>query len=300
MLSFIIQIVSIYLFIFMGFMAKKQFKSKIDEKSLVLISVYYLQPILTFWGLTRKEIDGNILLAPFLYIIIVLITMFILIFIAKISFDNKENKSILIASSLIGNTGNLGIPIGIALFGEESAAYTSIINIANLFFVYIVGVYFFARDKFSFKEGITNIFKIPIIWVAIVALIFNFSGFTIHKSVDRVLEMGAYSAIVIQLMIFGMYLGLVKIKELNFKLNSFVVVSKLILLPAIGFVFLSMLGYSGFIFFIIMLQLFMPLAVSNINLSALYNCNPIEVTGILLTSSIVFFILSILYVGFVK
>jgi len=46
-------------------MAKKVFKDEIDEKTLILIFIYFLQPLLTFWGLTRAPIDFNLIFTTF-------------------------------------------------------------------------------------------------------------------------------------------------------------------------------------------------------------------------------------------
>ena len=79
-MSTLLAVISIYLFIFIGFIAKKVFQDDIHEKTLILISLYFLQPMLTFWGLTRTPIDFNLVLTPFLYFIIVTIVLVILIF----------------------------------------------------------------------------------------------------------------------------------------------------------------------------------------------------------------------------
>ena len=118
----------------------------------------------------------------------------------------KNRRKYILATALIGNTGNLGIPLGIALFGVESVPYTSIINIANIFFMYTISVYFFARDRYNFKDSIKSIFKIPVIWFAVFAIFVNYYKVPIPKEFDFALQMGAYSALTLQLMIFGTYL----------------------------------------------------------------------------------------------
>jgi predicted permease len=149
----------------LGFVAKKIFTNQIDEKTLVIVSLYFFQPILIFWGLTKSPINYEFVASPFIYLVIVLITLLLLIFINKRIFIDRTEQSIYLASSLVGNTGNLGIPLGIALFGIESVPYTSIINIGNTLFIYIFSVYFFARDQFSIKQAIISIMKIPGIWI---------------------------------------------------------------------------------------------------------------------------------------
>lgn len=284
----LISVAFIYLFILLGYAAKKIFKEKIEQKSLVLISLYFLQPILTFWGLTKTPIDFNLATAPLIYFAIVTVVLVILIFLANNLFIEQKDKSVFIAASLIGNTGNLGIPLGIALFGEQSVAYTSIINIANIFFIYTVGIFFFAKEHFHLKESLAQMFKIPILWFAVLALIVNYMEVPLGKDMQRFLQMGAYATIVIQLMIFGIYLSEVKLKTINFNLSVKVAVAKHIILPGVGLGILLMLGTDPFIAGILFMQLMVPLAVNNVNIAALYNCKPNETTEAVLVTSVLF------------
>jgi predicted permease len=287
----LISILSIYLFIAIGFVSKKIFKDDINEKTLILISIYFLQPILTFWGLTRQPIDFNLLFSPFLYIVIVTLVLIVLVLIAPKLIQNSQDKSIFIVSSLIGNTGNLGIPLGIALFGEQSVPYTSIINIANIFFIYTVGIFFYAKDQYNFRQSIKTIVKIPILWFAIIALIYNYFQLPINPQIEKMLVMGAYATIVLQLIIFGVYLAKTNIKNLNYKLSFGISFVKLIILPLVGLVVILVSGIDTYIGTILMLSLMVPLAVNNVNLSALYECKPYTVTTAVLISTILFLIL---------
>ena len=294
-MSTLLAIISIYFFILIGFIAKKVFKDDINEKTLILISIYFLQPMLTFWGLTRAPIDYNLVFTPFLYFIIITIVLIILIFTGKYLFDDDKDRSIFIASSLIGNTGNLGIPLGIALFGESSVPYTSIINIANIFFIYTVGIYFYAKSAYSFKESLKSIVKIPILWFAIFALIFNYLEFSIHPQIDKVLVMGAYATIVLQLIIFGVYLSKTKIRSHNYKLSLTVSFTKLIFIPIIGIIVVLISGFDTQIAYILIVSLSLPLAVNNVNIAALYDCKPYDVTAVVFTSTVLFLILFLLF-----
>ena len=271
-------------------MSKKIFKDDINEKTLILISIYFLQPMLTFWGLTRAPIDYNLIFTPFLYFIIVSITLILLVVISKYLFKDSKEQSIFIAASLIGNTGNLGIPLGIALFGEESVPYTSIINIANIFFIYTVGIYFYAKDKFNFRQSINSMLKIPILWFAILALIYNYLNLPINLQIDKVLEMGAYATIVLQLIIFGVYLSKTKIKVHNYKLSMWVSLVKLFILPLIGLIVILIIGLDSYAASILMVSLLVPLAVNNVNIAALYDCKPLEVTAVVFVTTILFLV----------
>ena len=196
-------VLPVYFFILLGFIAKKVFNDEINERTIVIISLYFFQPILIFWGLTKAPIDYSFIATPIIYLGILLFLLFLLFFISKLLFKERKTQSIYLATALVGNTGNLGIPLGIALFGVASVPYTSIINIANIFFIYIFSVYFFAREQFSIKQAFHSILKIPGIWFAFLALFINYSGIGINKNLYTALEMGAYTSMVLQLLIFG-------------------------------------------------------------------------------------------------
>ena len=281
-------VICVYVFILLGFLAKKMLKEELQEKSLVILSIYFLQPMLSFWGLSTKKIDISLLQAPLFYALISLACIIMSFFLAKIFFQDPKERSIITISSAIGNTGNLGIPIGIALFGEDSIVYTSLINVANIFIVYTIGVYFYSRGSFEIKDSLKNIFKLPLIWFALLALLLNFNGIKLHPAIFNALQMGAYAAMVLQLLIFGMYLYSVQLRSINKKLLLHVSSIKFIFIPLIALFFLNNMLIDDYVLYIILLELLVPLAVTNVNLSSLYDCKPIDVTTLVFLTSLLF------------
>ena len=286
----------VYLFIFIGFLAKKYFKDRIDEKSLVILSVYIFQPFLTFWGLLKRPIDFNLAIAPFIFFGISLLMVVINYLLAKRLFSDPKDRSIFTVSAVIGNTGNLGVPLGIALFGEESLPYTTIVNLANVFMVYSFGAYFYSRGSFDVKRSILNTIKLPILWFALAAVLLSSYGFRPSYEFDMFLQMGAYSAIVLQLIIFGSYLAKIKLSHIEPKLTFWITLVKFVILPAIAFFILKTLPIDPLSKKIIFMELMMPLAVANVNLAALYQCKELTVTSLIFITSLLFIPLLFLYI----
>jgi len=291
-LSALLAVGSIYLFILIGFIAKKIFDERLDDKSFVIISLYFLQPFFVFWGLTRSPIDFNLIYTPVLYFVIITLVWILLMVVAPWVFSDTKERSIFIVSSLIGNTGNLGIPLGIALFGESSVPYTSIINITNIFFIYTVGIYFYAKSHYSIRQSMMEIVKIPILWSALIALAFNYSGIGIHAQIELILQMAAYATIVLQLIIFGIYLAKTPLRSQNFRLSLSVSFVKLIFLPLTAIIILHFSDFPPHLGAILVLSLIVPLAVNNVNMAALYECRPYDVTAAVLVSTLLFIFLS--------
>lgn len=295
MSSILFSVLSIYIFIVLGFIAKMSFKEQIDDKTITIINVYFLQVFLTFWGLLIRPIDITLLYAPSVYMLIVLFVLIISALFAKKLFDDHKEYSIATVAAIIGNTGNLGIPINIAIFGEASIPYTTVVNLVNVFVVYTFGVFYYSRGNFDTKTSLLNIIKLPILWAAIIALLLSISHYKPSKIVLDTLMMGAYASMSMQLLLFGIYLYGTKIHQISKKLTLWVMGIKFLLLPIMAIVILSFLEMDKMIKGIVFIELMMPLAIANVNLASLYDCSPRVVTALVFISSVLF--LGFIFIG---
>ena len=295
MSSIIFSILGIYIFIVLGFIAKKTFKEQIDDKTITIINVYFLQVFLTFWGLLVRPVDSSLIYAPTIYFGIIILVLIFTALLAHKFFKDKKDYSISIVTALIGNTGNLGIPLGIAIFGEESIPYTTVINLVNVFIVYTIGVYYYSRGTYDVKTSLKNIIKLPILWAAIIAIILSANSYQPSEAIMKTLMMGAYASMTMQLFLFGIYLYGTKIKEISKSLVIWVMSFKFLVLPTITFIVLYFIELDNMIKQIIFIELLMPLAVANVNFASLYECKPKLVTALVFISSFIF--LGIIFVG---
>ncbi|CAA6818637.1 MAG: Malate permease [uncultured Sulfurovum sp.] len=288
MFETLLSIIFVYLFIFLGYLAKRIFKEEMDSKTLTLFSVYFLQSFVTVWGFSTAKLSTEHLFVPLYYIAIIFIILLPTLFIAKKLFVDPKERAIFSIAGFVGNTGNIGIPLGIALFGMESVIYTTLINIANVFVVYILGVYLYSRGSFSIKKSLFNIVKIPIIPASALAILINVSNIELAPQIEEFLKMGAYAGIVLQLFLLGTFLYGIKVTALKKSLFIGVMSQKFIIIPLISMVILSYTDLSLFVQGIILMEMMVPLAVANINLASLYNCRPKEVTALIMLSTLLF------------
>jgi len=288
MFETLLSIVFVYFFILLGYLAKHIFKEEMDSKTLTLFSVYFLQGFVSIWGFSTARLSTEHFLVPLYYVGIILLLLLPTLFIAKKLFSDPKERAIFSIAGFVGNTGNIGIPLGIALFGMESVIYTTLINIANVFVVYILGVYLYSRGSLSIKESLLNIVKIPIVPASLVAIFINLNEIPIAPQIQELFKMGAYAGIVLQLFLLGTFLSSIKIKELKKSLFIGVMSQKFIVIPLMTVFILSFTNLSYFVQGVILMEMMVPLAVANINLASLYDCRPKEVTALILLSSVIF------------
>ena len=288
MIETLMSILFVYVFIILGYMAKRIFKDEMNTKTLTLMSVYFLQPFVTIWGFSTAKLHSEHIYVPLLYLGIILALLIPTILIGKMLFNDPKERAIFSIAGFVGNTGNIGIPLGIALFGEASVIYTTLINIANVFVVYIIGVYIYSRGSFSIRDSLFNIVKIPIIPASVVAILINIYDIPLSSQLEEFFKMGAYAGIVLQLFLLGTFLQGIRIKELHPKLFIGTISQKFIIIPLATAIILSFTNLPLFVQGVIFMEMMVPLAVANINLASLYNCKPKDVTSLILLSTLLF------------
>ena len=288
MFETLLSIIFVYFFILLGYVAKRIFKEEMDSKTLTLFSVYFLQGFVTVWGFSSAKLSTEHLSIPLYYLAIIFIILLPTIYLAKNFIADPKERAIITIAGLVGNTGNIGIPLGISLFGMESVIYTTIINLANVFVVYIIGVYIYSRGSFSIKKSLFNIVKIPIIPASAIAILININDIPIAPQINEFFKMGAYAGIVLQLFLLGTFLYGIKLTAIKKSLFFTVMTQKFIIIPIITAILLNFTDLSLFVQGVILMEMMVPLAIANINLASLYECKPKDVTALILLSTLIF------------
>ena len=288
MISTLTSILFVYFFILLGYLGKRIFKEQMNEKTLTIFSVYFLQPFVTVWGFSTAKLHSEHIFVPLIYLAIILILLLPTFWFAYSLFRDKKERAIFSIAGFVGNTGNIGIPLGLALFGEESVIYTTLINIANVFVVYVIGVYIYSRGSFSIRQSLFNIVKIPIIPASAIAILINIYDIPLSDQTREFFKMGAYGGIVLQLFLLGTFLYGLKLHEISKKLLIGTLSQKFIFIPLATILILSLTNIPLFIQAVILMEMMTPLAVANINLASLYDCRPKDVTTLILLSTLLF------------
>lgn len=290
MISIFINLILLYSFIAMGFWAKKTFEEQVDQKSFVLVYIYFLMPVIMVWSIMTRPIDWLLIRVPVMYLGVMLLAYGIA-WLASYSFSDDKDRAIAKITGLVGNTGNMGIPLGLALWGVQSVPYTAMINLFNAIFVMTIGAYTYSRGQHSIQKSIMNVIKLPMIWATVFALGLQYFEVSLSQDVHFFLEMGAYTGLSIQLIIFGMFLATVKVQFQYPQLTALTMGLKFVILPLLGLLVSYVVGFSPMITQIMVLQCVVPIAVNNVNLAALYDCDAPKVAWLSFISVVIALIL---------
>lgn len=194
----------------------------------------------------------------------------------------KPNQGSFILASMVGNTGYLGYPVTLSLLGQQYFGWALFYDLlGSTIGTYGFGVVLAAR----FGMGVTSYKQIAIVVIQNPALWSLSLGFTARKIplpdvVELVLQIIAWTVIGLSLILIGMRLSLLKSLQ-GLSQISVTLCIKMLLVPLILGIGLTMLGMTGSPRLVMVLQMSMPPAFATLILAEAYNLDrELAVTGI--------------------
>jgi auxin efflux carrier (AEC) len=153
-LSIIILIVLGYFLARRGFLDKNAaslFSRLVINVSLPAMMVYN---VLSFFDREKLYSSGNGIIIPAASM---LICYFVAVATAKLIKVNPERKGIFQAMFFASNTIFMGMPVNMALFGEQSVSYVLFYYAANTTIFWTLGIYSISKDKGGSKDKVFSI-----------------------------------------------------------------------------------------------------------------------------------------------
>lgn len=172
--------------------------------------------------------------------------------------DVQKKKEIAVLSGL-GNTGFIGIPLCLILFGPEGALYAAIFDAGTDLTIWTVGVLILQKNNKISLKTLTSLINLPTI-----AIVFGLTtAFLQYKPpfifVDLSNQLAALAA---PLAMFYIGVLMVSLKKGSVKNTSAIITIplavKLILLPFVAILLLLLFSVEGLVFQIVLVQSMMP------------------------------------------
>lgn len=284
-----LKLIALFSFVVLGFVSRRFIG--IDRLAISQLVFYIISPIVFFQAIAKLNPEVEIFVLPLVTASISSI-LAILIFLSTKGFVKDTTRAIFSFVSTNSNVGYFLLPIVWELFDDVAAGIFVVMVIGNNIYENTVGFFIAARGKFSLKESLLKLLKLP----AFYAMIFGFT-FSVVDCLsipamfnDAILSVkGAYSTL--GMMIIGF--GLADIK--NFKLDfSFIISSfivKFLFWPGLtlGFIYLDqnvIHFFDPIVYKMLILFSVAPLAANNIVIATVLELHPEKVAASVFLSTI--------------
>ncbi len=278
-------IISIILMVILGYLLRRWGILKAeDAQSLNKIVVNVAIPSMIF--LAMYDVDLAILPSltpiPLVCILVALTTSIIAYTWTKLrKLPKKTRWSIIIPSAML-NSGFLGYPISLGVFGSQGLVRAIFYDMGSILVFISFGIVLLFIFGGKYQDIIKRTLSFPPLWGIILGITANFISFPIGLLGENILNYLSGAAIPLIMISLGLSLEFRGIKE-YFRSAAMVSFVRLILSPLIAFFIVLIIGLTGLERDITILEAAMPSAMLSLVLALNYNLE------FKLTASCVFF-----------
>lgn len=241
-----------------------------DGNTLAKIVLNISLPSLIFTSIAHSTISGEIAYMPIIALGLSGICMVIAYIYSKLrSYDKVKTWTLIILLSLI-NTGFMGYPIVMGVFGNDGFLYAVFYDFSTSILMVIFGTVLSTLFGGNKKEVLKRALTFVPLWAVVFGVIFNMFHITLPFVIDNSLNYFGASTIPLIMLSVGL-----KINFENFKSSVsdmlFITLSRLLLAPVILYLILMQLGVTGYLFSVSILQSAMPTAMNSLVLAIIYD-----------------------------
>ena len=263
-----------------------QRKLKVDPRPISQIIFYSLTPVLIF----RLLIDTDIQAGEMGRMVLLSLSTTICVGVVAWLIGKLLRLPIITSSAfvltVIGmNAGNFGLSLNYFAFGEEALAWASIFFVTNSLFINSAGVYIATVGKLKPLNALKGLLKVPAVYTIPLAFIVRSIEFEIPLGIWRPIELLSSAAIPCMLLVLGMQIGNNGFPK-RLGLLSLSSALRLVVSPAIAFIFARSLGFTGAAFQAGVTEAAVPTAVITSIIALEFDVDPPFVTGAILVSTL--------------
>jgi predicted permease len=258
----------------------------IDPGSLSRLVIYLFSPALVFNSLANSSLSGG----EAEQLVGVAVVMSFMVaglawLIARGQRFNPKMESAFIMSATLINAGNYGIPLNRFAFGAAGESRAVIFYVATAFMAYTVGVFIASRGTRPAREALRNVFYVPLLYAAVLGVLFNMWNVRLPVSLDRSVNLLSDAAIPAMLVVLGIQLSRASMRG---QIRPILMASSLRLLagPLLAFGLVLLFGMSGLARQVSIVQAGMPTAVATGVLATEFGSDAEFATATILVSTV--------------
>ena len=267
-----VTILSIILMIGLGYGLKRiDFLSQKDVDPLNRIVMYILMPCMVFSALYSADLSliPKLSILPGVIFISSMVTGIISFFVLKkLNFDDRKLWSVLV-TLMIANTGFMGYPISLGIFGQEGFLRAIFCDIATLAIFLLLSFVLVLKFGGTAKNAVRKIALFPSLWAIILSLSLNLLNIPIGPVLENSINYLGDGAIPLIMLSLGLSINLSGLSRSK-SMVVFTSIVKLLFFPFIAFVIVSFLGLVDLQYSVTITEAAMPSGMLSLLLAITY------------------------------
>ena len=267
-----VTILSIIIMIGLGYFLKRiDFLSEKDIDPFNKIVMYILLPCMIFHALYSADLSliSQLGILPFVILASSFVTGIVAYFILRqLNLDDITLWSVLV-TVMIANTGFMGYPVTLGIFGQEGFLRAIFCDISTSFIFLILSFVLILKFGGTVKTAVRKIAFFPPLWAVVLGLIFNLVNIPIGPVIDNTVNYLGQGAIPLIMIALGLSIDFSAIRRSK-SMIVFTSIMKLAFFPLVAFVAASQLGLIDLQFKISIVEAAMPSGMMSLLLAITY------------------------------
>jgi predicted permease len=193
----------------------------------------------------------------------------------------------ILASSFMNN-GNYGTPVVLLLFGAVGLDYAIVLMVIQQLVMCTVGIYYAAKgspEGDGVRSAIRAVQRMPMVYGAALGFVLQAFHVKLGNAITEAVNMVADAAIPTVMIVLGMQLAKISVKNLEREKVSLSLLTKLAISPAIAYVLTLFLPVDEMVKQIMIIMAAMPTAANTTMYALQYNTEPEFVSSATLIST---------------
>ncbi|MDN3525225.1 AEC family transporter [Halomonas sabkhae] len=218
-------------FVGLGWLAARRLA--IDPRPIATLLIYLIAPLTFFRGLVLGgPTPGYLLITLALFVTACLIALVISI-VARRALPAEES-AVLAFSAGTGNTGYFGLPVALVLLPPSGVTLYLFGVLGVTLYEFTLGFYLSARGRFSVRESLVKILRLPLIYAFLAALLVEALSTVVPDAVMEGLEVFPPTYTLLGMMIIGMTLGRISLRQVDWRFIGACVAIRYLLWPLLA------------------------------------------------------------------
>ena len=199
-------------FVALGVLSARRLK--VDPRPIATLLIYLIAPLTFFRALV---LGGPTPVYLALTAALFVIASLVAVFINRLGkrWLGDEEGSVLAFSAGTGNTGYFGLPVALVLLPPSGVTLYLFCALGVTLYEFTVGFYLSARGRFTVRDSLLKIARLPLIYAFLAALLVEGVGMTVPAAVTDAMSVFPATYTLLGMMIIGMTLGRVSVRSLD-------------------------------------------------------------------------------------
>lgn len=278
----------LYIYIIMGFIAGRMLKVK--QESITQMLFYIVNPVVIFHNISIAKITHSLLVIPVVFFLMCSFMCLLFYYLGK-KIWSDDTKNLLAFAAGTGNLGYMMLPIIYAVFGQELIVVFFLLVVGMSFYENTVGFYVSAAGKYTAKDSLIKVLKLPSIYSFLLAIIVSKLEIQLPESIGVFTKNISVMYSILGMMVVGLSVSNIQKLEIDVKLVGMCFLARFVAWPLLAFSLVLIDRYllniyTDKIHQMFMVVSFIPLGVNSLIVATILNNKPEKITSALVITTV--------------